>query len=266
MVRKEIMGFTPTLNEAQIELGPNEPFIRLNPDQKGQFFLPTDLALGTDGSLFMSDFYNNTSRRTVQVSGSIYRVTRKGAKPLKKPTVDFETDAGCITALSNPAVNVRSHAAAQLVAKAAAFEAKDVDGEPATFGKVKKAFDASESAVEKARLVWVLAQFGEAGRALVEPLLRSKDTAAELQITAYRALRLARPEDLLERAAALADSPSMALRREVALSLRDVPYPECKDILEQLIDGYDGRNRYYFGRASTNPRPGRAPPRTSPGA
>jgi|GEM_PF-116056 len=253
IVRKEIMGFTPNLVDAQIELGPNEPFIRLKPDQEGQFFLPTDLALGTDGSLFMSDFYNNTSRRTMQVSGSIYRITRKGAKPLTKPTVDFESDAGCISALSNPAVNVRSHAAALLVSKADSNE---------TFGKVKQAYEAAASAEQKARLVWVLAQLGEPGRAVVEPLLSSENdaedaeetTAESLQITAYRALRLAHPNGLLERAAALATSPSMAVRREVALSLRDVTYSDCKDILDDLITGYDGRNRYYLealGTAST---------------
>ena len=45
--------------------------------EKGQRFLPTDVALSPDGTLFFSDFYNDTSRRTNQVSGSIYRVTRK---------------------------------------------------------------------------------------------------------------------------------------------------------------------------------------------
>ena len=105
MVRKEIMACSPQLVEAQIEMGAHRPFVALKASEKGQCFLPTDVALAPDGSLFFSDFYNDTSRRTNQVSGSIYRITRKkGAKPVT-PKVDFSTVPGLLRALKNPAVN-----------------------------------------------------------------------------------------------------------------------------------------------------------------
>ena len=93
-----------------------KPFVSLKADKKGQHFLPTDIALAPDGSLFFSDFFNDTSRRTNQVSGSIYRITRKDQTKLPKPRIDFNNIEGLVDALANPAVNVRSHAAAQLVA------------------------------------------------------------------------------------------------------------------------------------------------------
>ena len=39
---------------------------------------------------------------------------------------------------------------------------------------------------------------------------------------------------------------NLFLQREIAVSLRGVPFQDCRLILEKLIDGYDGRNRYYL--------------------
>ena len=105
------MSVTPKWKDAQVDMGPQQPFISLKQDRKGEFFLPTDLALAPDGSLFLSDFYNDTSRGTNQVSGSIYRITRKDKGKLVLPKIDFSTIQGLLQALKNPAVNVRSHAA-----------------------------------------------------------------------------------------------------------------------------------------------------------
>jgi hypothetical protein len=52
-----------------------------------------------------------------QVSGSIYRITRKDRKQLTLPQIDFSTIHGLLQALKNPAVNVRSHAAYLLTKK-----------------------------------------------------------------------------------------------------------------------------------------------------
>ena len=103
---------------------------------------------------------------------------------------------------------------------------------------------ASSNPVLTARLLWVLAQLGAEGQATVTPFLSHENP--QIQITAYRALRLAGAADLLERAKILASSPSAAVRREVALSLRDTPYTACADILAPLFAGYDGLDRYYL--------------------
>ena len=244
MVRKEIMACRPELVDAQIEMGGHQPFVSLKTGEKGQRFLPTDVALAPDGSLFFSDFYNDTSRRTNQVSGSIYRITRKDQPKLPKPRIDFNSIDGLVDALANPAVNVRSHAAAQLVAR----------GEKA-FGKVNEFLEANEKEGHlRARAIWVLAQLGEKGRARVAEYLTAEEDA-EKPLVAYRALRHADSDGTLDRAKILAKSKFLSVRREVAVSLRDVAYDKCKSVIGDLIEAYDGRNRYYLealGVAFTN--------------
>ena len=191
------------------------------------------MALAPDGSLFLSDFYNDTSRGTNQVSGSIYRITRKDKDKLVLPQVDFSTIQGLLLALKNPAVNVRSHAAYLLSKKGkeAFQEIQDflvqVSGEP----------------VLEARALWILAQIG--GRQEVEKFLGNEDDE-KLQVVAYRALRHADPIGTLARAKQYADSKNLHLLREIAISLRGVPFLDCGSILDILIDGFDGRNRYYL--------------------
>jgi putative heme-binding domain-containing protein len=178
------------------------------------------------------------------VSGSIYRITRKDQPKLQKPRIDFSSIEGLVDALANPAVNVRSHAAAQLVAR----------GEKA-FGKVNDFLEANEKERHlRARAIWVLAQLGKRGRAKVVEYLTAQDDA-EKPLVAYRALRHADPSGTLVRAKALAGSKFLSVRREVAVSLRDVAYDKCKSVIGELIGAYDGRNRYYLealGVAFTN--------------
>ncbi|MDC0920865.1 DUF1080 domain-containing protein [Opitutales bacterium] len=234
MVRKEVMAVTPQWKEAQIEMGEHRPFIRLKADRKGEFFLPTDLALAPDGSLFFSDFYNDTSRGTNQVSGSIYRITRKDGKPLTLPKIDFSQVDGLLAALKNPAVNVRSHAAAQLVSL----------GEKA-YTKVEQFLAQNRSdPVLRSRATWVLAQLGEKGRTRIEPGLQSKDEVEV--VVSYRALRHSHPDRTLEYAKALVQSPFASVRREVAVSLKGIPFSDCRDLLAQLMKAFDGRNRFYL--------------------
>ena len=103
MVRKEVMACRPRLVDAQIDLGKHTPLLKLRKERQGEHFLPTDVVLGTDGSLFVGDFYNDTSRRTNQVSGTIYRITPANARAeTGAPSIDFESRGGLLAALRNP--------------------------------------------------------------------------------------------------------------------------------------------------------------------
>ena len=51
---------------------------------------------------------------------------------------------------------------------------------------------------------------------------------------------------VLEHAAKLATDNSPAVRREVAIALRDVPFAQAKDLLLTLARGYDGKDRSYL--------------------
>lgn len=237
MVLKQIMACRPQPRDAQVDIGKLSPFLSLKKDQSRQFLLPTDLALLPDGSLLMADFYNDTSRRTNQVSGTIYRISRRGMKAPTPAKIDFETIDGLIAAVRSPVVNVRSHAAAQLKSF----------GDQAT-PKLIEFFQAETNPYIQARAVWPLA-FSPQGREWVSKLLDSKVEAQ--RIVAFRALRLADPAGLLKFAAKMAADPSAAVRREVALSLRDVPFAQCKDTLGALINGFDGKNRWYLEALGT---------------
>lgn len=235
MVRKEVMACTPKLQDAHLAMGKHQPFVSLKEGEKGRHFLPTDVVLGTDGSLFLSDFYNDTSRRTNQVSGTIYRITKKSApQKVTLPKIDFTTAEGALEALRSPAVNVRSHAATRLVNH----------NDPKAVIEFVKA--AHENLTLTARGIWVLAQLE---RSTAKELLQHSDP--QIRIVAYRALRHASPEDILGPAALLATDASPAVRREVALSLRDVPYEKCQPILKELFARYEGKDRYYLEALGT---------------
>ena len=235
MVRKEVMACLPKWKDGYIEMGEQKPFLRLKEDRKSEFFLPTDLALAPDGSLFLADFYNDTSRGTNQVSGSIYRISRKDGAFPKFPDIDFDSVEGLVSALQSPAVNVRSHAASKLVEK----------GEDTGDAMLAFLNESEEDSILSSRALWVLAQLGEEGRKVVEAHL-DDEKGEQAHVVAYRALRLADPIGLMKRAAESARSRFLSVRREVAVSLKPFPFEDCSGILLELIDSYDGSNRYYL--------------------
>ncbi|MCP5560889.1 MAG: c-type cytochrome [Verrucomicrobiaceae bacterium] len=241
MVLKQVMASHPQPHGAGVAIGKLSPFLSLKSDQQHQFFLPSDLALLPDGSLLLADFYNDTSRRTIQVSGTIYRISRRDAKMPAAAKIDFTTTDGLIAALRSPVINVRSHAAQLLKSKGDAIT-------PALIAF----FEKETNPFLQARAIWPLAHTTPTGRASVTKLLTSGDESQ--RIAAFRALREADPTGLPAVATIAAKDASAALRREVALALLDVPFEQMKDIAAQLISGYDSKDRWYveaLGAAAT---------------
>ena len=75
-----------------------------------KWFRPSDIAVGTDGSLFISDWYDpivgGHQMHDSVGYGRIYRITPVG-KSLVSPEIDLNTLEGQLTAIKNPAINVR---------------------------------------------------------------------------------------------------------------------------------------------------------------
>ncbi len=197
-------------------------------------FRPSDVCVGPDGAIYVADWFDagvgGHATRDNGYNGSIYRIAPKGFKS-RVPKLNLQTLEGQIAALKSPAANLRSTGFERLRQKGAAAV-------PAVAALLK-----DENPYIAARAVWLLAQMGEAGRAKVTPLLRSAD--ATQRLVAYRALRRAE-FNVLAMAQRMADDSSPAIRREVAVTLRDVPAAKSVPTLVKLARQFDGKDRTYL--------------------
>ena len=247
--RNVIFGYHPKKERSGYDLGKRHNFITsLIEDNTGyvwndsahnaqpdKWFRPSDVTVGTDGALYVADWFDPVvgghQMDDTTGCGRIYRIAPKG-KRLTAPDIDLSTINGQLRALRNPATNVR-HTALQLLTSSGAAiipQLKEMLGE--------------ENPYHQARAVWLLSQLGDAGIAAVEDLLDDENT--DLRVVAFRALRSARDEKLIEYAKQLADDPSPWVRREVAIAIRDLPLPDKKELLLQLAGQYGGNDRWYL--------------------
>lgn len=203
-------------------------------DEKTKWFRPSDVAIGTDGAIYVADWYDSMvgGHRMTDTTGAgrIYRIAPKGKK-LTNPKIDLKNTKGQIAALLSPAVNVRNSGFVLLAAQGAKA-VKDVS-------KLLQ----SDNPYYRARAIWLLSNMGPNGIAEVEAALKNDDP--NLRMAAFRALREVKP-DVSTYAMQLTKDPSAAVRREVAVSLRNLPFSAMKEIFMPLAMAYEGNDRYYL--------------------
>lgn len=203
-------------------------------------FRPSDIAIGTDGAIYVSDWFDTRvgghGAYDEKGVGSIYRITRKGAS-MKAPKIDYTTTRGLVEAFQSPSHNVRGAAFYGLKEKGAA-----------AIGSVAKLLDDDNPYVQ-ARAVFLLPHLGPRGVKLAEERLTHPDP--QMRIAAFRALR-STGSNYMSHATKLARDASSAVRREVALALRDVPMGEMRETLLDIVDGYDGQDRWYLEAIGTS--------------
>ena len=201
---------------------------------KEKWFRPSDVAIGTDGAIYIADWYDPVvgghQMQDKTGFGRIYRVTPKG-KELHAPSINLNNIQGQIDALKNPAINVRY----------LAFEKLKQQGD-AVLDPVM-ALLKEDNPYVRARATWLLPQLGAKGIAATEQLLKNEDE--NTRVIAFRALRVAVP-DILPYAGQLQNDPSSFVRREIAAALRDLPFEKTKPILIELAKQYDGEDRWYL--------------------
>jgi putative heme-binding domain-containing protein len=201
-------------------------------DQRDNWFRPSDVAIGTDGAVYISDWYDpmvgGHDLKEKDGQGRILRVARRGswARPVK---VGLGTIERQLDALDNPAINVRYQAAMGLRQRG-----------DAALPRLVRMLAERDKPRRRARAVWLLAQMGDRGAAAVENALNDPDE--NIRITAIRALRQV-DHRVLDHLAERAGDTSSAVRREVAIALRDVPFDQAKPILLALAEGIDGKDR-----------------------
>lgn len=209
-------------------------------------FRPSDVCVGPDGAIYVADWFDpgvgGHATRDDGQTGAIYRIAPKGFVS-RVPKFDLNTTEGQIAALKSPAVNVRNGGFTRLRAQGG----RAVPAVSALLGDKNPYF--------VARAVWLLAQMGETGRARVTALLGSKDPT--LRLVAYRSLRSV-GQDVAGLARRMATDDSAAVRREVALTARDLPGNVGVDLLVKLAGRFDGKDRAYLealGLGSTGREP-----------
>lgn len=249
--RNAVFGYHMRPHDAGFELKrfsffssglPDDPNYKWNEVEQDRrtWFRPSDVAVGTDGAIYVADWFDpivgGHAMQDREGAGTIYRITPKG-QTLTAPKIDVTTLGGQIAALTSPAPNVRFSGFEKLRARGDEVLAE------------VSALRNDDNPFVRARAVWLMAQLGESGRGAVVELLDNDDPRTRM--VAFRALRRANA-DVLACARRLADDPSPAVRREVALAMRDVPLEACRDILVKIAETYDGQDRWYleaFGTA-----------------
>lgn len=201
-------------------------------NNKSKWFRPSDAATGTDGSIFVADWYDPVvgghAMKDKEGYGRIYRITPK-SKKLKTPLYDFNTVDGLLEVLKSPAINVRNVGFDKLKTKGSSVIPKVLT------------FMEDTNPYIKARAVWLLASLGKEGKAAVEKILYFSE--GELQIAAFRALKKL-GEPMEEYSMKLLKTVSAGLRREIAISMRDVQYEKCKNILLSLSKEFKKEDTY----------------------
>jgi putative membrane-bound dehydrogenase-like protein len=202
-------------------------------------FRPSDVAIGPDGALYVSDWIDarvgGHQDLDDTMSGAIYRIAPKGFVP-KVPAFDVATVDGLLTALRSPAVNVRAIGLEGLKARGAAA----VDAVAALLD--------DPNPYLRGRGLFLLYQLGPEGQKRAGAPESHSDPA--MRIAAYRAMRRV-GLDIVPVAARLAKDADAGVRREVALSLRDQPASQTLDILADIARGYDGQDRSYLEALGT---------------
>jgi putative membrane-bound dehydrogenase-like protein len=205
-------------------------------------FRPSDIAIGPDGALYVSDWIDprvgGHQDLDATCSGAIYRIAPKGFKSTV-PAFDLSSAESQAAALKSPSIHTR----------AAAFEALKAKGRASLDAVTPLLGD--PNLYLRGRAIFLLYQLGISGPRYAGYPQQQPDP--QLKIAAFRAMRRA-GLDITGPALELAQDPSLAVRREVALAMRDLSIELSQDILIEIARAYDGKDRTYleaFGIGAT---------------
>jgi putative membrane-bound dehydrogenase-like protein len=232
--RSVVFGYFPKATQAGFALDRFDFFDTSVAKKNRNWFRPADVSVGADGAIYVADWFDpgvgGHRMSDSTASGTIYRIAPKGFKP-HNPKFALNTTAGMIEALKSPAPNVRSIGFIKLKEQGAA-----------SIPALKELLKHKNHYIA-ARAVWLLAQINDEGKAIVEGLLTHKDP--QTRIVAYRALRRENHK-FMAISNRLAIDPSSAVRREVALAMRNLSLEDSKDILLKIAEQYDGKDPWYL--------------------
>lgn len=196
-----------------------------------KWFRPIDVATAPDGSLFIADWYDPILGGAAAADankGRIYRVAPVTETYSIFPP-EFSTLDGAMRALKNANPETRFEG----------FQHLQTAGGKAS--PALKQMWKSENPSFRARSLWLLAKL-DSDMFLKEALT---DANVDICIAAIRAVALSK-NNAVPYLSALATDDNVAVRREVAITLRYSHTPEAAELWVKLAQQYDGKDRWYL--------------------
>ena len=220
-IAKNGAGFTASINGI------------LDGSKKDNWFRPSDVTAAPDGSIYVSDWYDpgvGGHAMGDSLRGRVFRVAPKNHKTTK-PTLDLSSEAGAIAALQSPNQSTRY----------LGYKALQSMGLKSESGL--KAQTSNEKTHLAARAFWLLASFNE--KYILEASQKAEENLRVLSVRMARQY-LKSPHDFY---AKMAMDPSIQVRREVALAIRNKNYT---DIWTDLSLNYKGNDRWFLEALGTS--------------
>ena len=235
MIQNDGAGYTTRIEDAAHSTDP--------------WFRPSDVAVGPDGSVYVSDWYDSITgghgMGDVQgSSGRIYRLAPPKHRATA-PALDLKSPQGLTAAFRSP------NQSAQYLA----YRALEAQGQAAL--PTLEAMMKQKDPILRARALWMLGGLGPQGAKYVQDAARDADP--KFRILAIRVMRR-HGADILTTVKPFLRDASPQVRREVALMLQDPaamtpayfvpdqrPAPQgVIDAIVELARQYDGKDRWYL--------------------
>ncbi|MCG2587902.1 PVC-type heme-binding CxxCH protein [Rhodohalobacter sulfatireducens] len=201
--------------------------------EQDQWFRPSDVTVASDGSIFVSDWYDpgvGGHRMGDQQRGRIFRIAPEDT-PYKVPEFDLSSPEGAVEALKNPNLSLRARAWLKL-------HDWGMDAEEALIELWE-----SDNPRYRARALWLLSKLESNGTEYVDEALQ--DDNEDIRIAGFRAARQLKV-DIIPYGKQLSDDPSPQVRREVAIALHRNNSPQAAELWAQLAVQHDGNDRWYL--------------------
>lgn len=197
-----------------------------------RWFRPADVCVAPDGSLFISDWYDpgvGGHNMEDMERGRLFRVAPPGTK-YQIPKFDFSTPAGAVEALHSPSNSVRY----------LAYKALQAFGTNAE-NELNKMSNESNPRM-RARAYWLLCKIQDPKKAVQRA---TQDTDPDVRCAA---IRMARQSNLAtkEYVPALVNDSHPAVRRELAIALREDKSADMPGYWLNLVRKFDGKDRWYL--------------------
>jgi len=202
--------------------------------EQNQWFRPSDVCIAPDGSLFIADWHDPGvgGHQVGDLSkGRIFRLAPPKTS-YKIPSYDLTNIDGALEALQNPNLSWRYQAWKALQEMGPRAEKKLLD-----------MFENHQNPRMKARALWVLINIEGKGEKYVEMAISHRNP--DIQIVGLRAARQLNIP-LIPVVSRLVKSSDSQVRREVAISLRNIFSPEAAEIWAALALQHDGHDRWYL--------------------